>query len=337
MGVMARAEEPAKILLKVGSDPRHEGAPAMTLGLTGTVRTKFEWQAGDGKGRFDVRTARFGVGGDLYRDFSYKMEIDLSDEGKMKMVDAYAAARPGKGWTLQMGFMRVPFTTDAHRSPHLQYFANRSFIAKQAGNVRDVGATVGWSYKRLSLQAGVFNGSGLAEELKTYWTSEFNYALKGVVKLPADFTAQASYQTMQPASIRMHLYDASLTFARPDWIAEVEYLRKNYAHGAFAGVNSVDVFGGYGLPVRRGALRRVWFLGRYDYLADHSNGLFDTDGALVANDPRRHRATIGTTFSFGLPFAADIRINYEKYFYDSAAVAPVSERDKVVVEVMVHF
>ena len=32
------------------------------------------------------------------------------------------------------------FTIDAHRSPHLQYFANRSFIAKQVGNVRDVGA-----------------------------------------------------------------------------------------------------------------------------------------------------------------------------------------------------
>ncbi len=42
--------------------------------------------------------------------------------------------------------MRVPFTIDAHRSPHLQYFANRSFIAKQVGNVRDVGAVIGWKF-----------------------------------------------------------------------------------------------------------------------------------------------------------------------------------------------
>lgn len=34
---------------------------------------------------------------------------------------------------------------------------------------------------------------------------------------------------------------------------------------------------------------------------------------------------------------ADIRLNYEKYFYDDIMFAKPSERDKAVVELMVHF
>lgn len=63
--------------------------------------------------------------------------------------------------------MRVPFTIDAHRSPHLQYFANRSFIAKQVGNVRDVGASASWTFNDrmpITLEGGIFNGSGLTNQ-----------------------------------------------------------------------------------------------------------------------------------------------------------------------------
>lgn len=34
---------------------------------------------------------------------------------------------------------------------------------------------------------------------------------------------------------------------------------------------------------------------------------------------------------------ADIRLNYEKYFYDDISLAKTSERDKVVAELVVHF
>ena len=67
---------------------------------------------------------------------------------------------PNDTWNVTLGQMRVPFTIDAHRSPHQQYFANRSFIAKQVGNVRDVGATGAFSLKEglpLKLEGGLFN------------------------------------------------------------------------------------------------------------------------------------------------------------------------------------
>ena len=111
----------------------------------GTIRAKYEYQTTMGAGRFEVRNARVSVTGNVLPSVAYKAEIDLSDEGQIKMLDAYARLFPTKGLTVTVGQMRVPFTIDAHRSPHQQYFPNRSFIAKQVGNVRDVGFTVGYT------------------------------------------------------------------------------------------------------------------------------------------------------------------------------------------------
>ena len=111
----------------------------------GTIRAKYEYQTTMGAGRFEVRNARVSVTGNVLPSVAYKAEIDLSDEGQIKMLDAYARLFPTKGLTVTAGQMRVPFTIDAHRSPHQQYFPNRSFIAKQVGNVRDVGFTVGYT------------------------------------------------------------------------------------------------------------------------------------------------------------------------------------------------
>ncbi len=317
-----------------------EKEPVVTVNPTGTVRTKFEYQPSEGNARFDVRTARFGVGGSIYKKLDYKMEIDLSDEGKIKMVDAYVGAKLYKGLSFNIGFMRVPFTIDAHRSPHLQLFANRSFIAKQAGNVRDVGAVLGWKFGTrvpMNIQVGMFNGSGLAEELQKYWTRSFNYSAKVQAGVARGLNLVASYQTTLPDSVRIQMYDAGVTYSAGRWLLEGEYLRKEYASGAFEAVNSVDVFASYGIPLKRGAFERISFLGRWDYLDDHSNGIADDGGLLTVNDPARHRATAGVTFSLGLPFTADIRFNYEKYFYRTGVTPGPSDHDKIVLEFMAHF
>lgn len=101
--------------------------------IHGTVRAKYEYQPQIEKGRFEVRNARLSVEGRVVPIVRYKAEIDLSDEGAIKMLDAYVRLQPDNRFKFTIGQMRVPFTIDAHRSPHLQYFANRSFIAKQVG------------------------------------------------------------------------------------------------------------------------------------------------------------------------------------------------------------
>ena len=96
--------------------------------IHGTIRGKYEYQTTTDEQRFQVRNARISLDGKVHEMVGYKAEIDLSDEGQIKMLDAYARVTPVKDFNITIGQMRVPFTIDAHRSPHQQYFANRSFI-----------------------------------------------------------------------------------------------------------------------------------------------------------------------------------------------------------------
>ena len=70
-----------------------------TMKIGGTIRSKYEYQTEEGEGRFEVRTARINVAGNVTKEVSYKAEIDLCDEGKIKMLDAYTRIKPWK--TLQ--------------------------------------------------------------------------------------------------------------------------------------------------------------------------------------------------------------------------------------------
>ena len=316
--------------------------PVFTVQLHGTVRAKFEYQPDLGQSRFQVRNARFSVSGSVTRMVDYKAEIDLSDEGAIKMLDAYGRLNLlDRRLRVTIGQMRVPFTIDAHRSPHQQYFANRSFIAKQAGNVRDVGATLGWTFGEtvpVTLEGGLFNGSGLTDQ-KDFWTRSFNYSAKAQLKFADRVNLALSIQKTHPDIVDIHMYDVGAYYENPLWHIEAEYLRKNYAKDAFEGVNVVDAFICRNLPLRncRG-LRQISILARYDYMSDHSTGIADpTTGRLVLDDPERHRVTGGVTLSLGLPFRADLRLNYEAYFYRRTATPALSEQDKVVAEFMIRF
>ena len=57
--------------------------------IHGTIRGKYEYQTEEGEGRFEVRNARFSLSGKVVDAVEYKAEIDLSDEGSIKMLVAY--------------------------------------------------------------------------------------------------------------------------------------------------------------------------------------------------------------------------------------------------------
>lgn len=307
--------------------------------IHGTLRAKYEYEPPINKGRFEVRNARVSVEGKIIPIVRYKAEIDLSDEGAIKMLDAYARINPIKPLRITLGQMRVPFTIDAHRSPHLQYFANRSFIAKQAGNVRDVGAAVGWSFSGdvpIIVEGGIFNGSGLTNQ-KNFWTSNYNFSVKLQTMIARKFNITLSCQKANAGDVNTYMYDAGAYFENARWHVEAEYLRKNYSHGLFSPVNAVDAFAVYKLPLKKGKTS-ISFSGRYDYMSDHSKGTKDDKGELTVDDPERHRITAGLTFGFGKGnLQADLRLNYEQYFYQHEATPAISEQNKVVAEFVVHF
>ena len=340
------------------------------LKFNGTVRAKYEYQPEEGAGRFEVRNCRISVSGQVMPTVAYKAEIDLSDEGQIRMLDAYVRLLPVENLRLTAGQMRVPFTIDAHRSPHQQYFANRSFIAKQVGNVRDVGATAGYTFvfggnetncrnKRysgrdgqytngneqdktgkeyktngemssLTLEGGIFNGSGLTEQ-KHYWTKSYNYSLKAEALICGHTGVVLSCQHTRPAETGIMMWNCGAYWHSRGWHVEGEYLHKEYSGGAFKAVNAIDAFVVKRLPLHK-VFEAVSLLGRYDYMDDHSDGKPDSNGRLTIDDPQRHRITAGATFHLGGKSPkTDIRLNYEKYFYGSGATPNVSERDKIVV------
>ena len=316
-------------------------AQDFTPHIHGTLRSKFEVQTEENESRFMVRNARVSIDGLVLEKVSYKAEIDLSDEGRIKMLDAYTRLAPVRGLQFTVGQMRVPFTVDAHRSPHRQYFANRSFIAKQVGNVRDVGATLAYSFNPgfpVVLEGGLFNGSGLTDQ-KDYWTKGVNYSAKLQLMLPRGFNVTLSGQKISPNGHTVMMTDGAVAYHGHGWHVEAEYLYKHYSHGAFAAVQAFDGFVNYDIPLRRqgSMVKKISPLARFDWMTDHSDGTVDDKGLLKLTDCKRARVTGGVTFSLGLPFISDIRLNYEKYFYRDGATPKESERDKLVVELMTRF
>lgn len=313
--------------------------------IHGTLRGKYELQTETGRGRFEVRNARVSVSGNVIKDVEYKAEIDLCDEGKIKMLDAYARFKPIAGLDFTIGQMRVPFSIDAHRSPHSQYFANRSFIAKQVGNVRDVGCILGYNLNvgfPIVLQGGFFNGSGLTEQ-KDFWSNSVNYSAKAQFMLPGGFDIALSTQKIKPDNVDVSLYDIGAFYHAHGWHIEIEYLLKHYSDGAFRNVSAVDAFINYDIPLKKCFFNKISPLIRYDYVGDHSDGkryidnAVNENGTLIINDYQRSRITGGVTLSLAQPFISDIRINYEKYFYRKGSIPKISERDKVVIEFMTRF
>lgn len=307
--------------------------------IHGTIRAKYEYEPQIDKGRFEIRNARLSVEGKIIPIVRYKAEVDLSDEGSIKMLDAYVRLQPKGRLKFTFGQMRVPFSIDAHRSPHLQYFANRSFIAKQVGNVRDVGAAASWTFGYgvpVTLEGGIFNGSGLTNQ-KHFWTSNYNFSFKSQICLWRRFNIVLSCQKAGAADVNTYMYDGGVYWDNSRWHVEAEYLRKHYARNSFRPVNALDAFAAYRLPLR-GNKTVLSFLGRYDYMSDHSNGKKDESGLLKTDDPERHRLTAGLTLSLGKgALQADIRLNYEQYFYNKGVEPSISERNKIVLEFVAHF
>ena len=280
--------------------------------IHGTIRGKYEYQTETSESRFEVRNARFSVSGNVHPIVAYKAEIDLSDEGSIKMLDAYARVFPVKDLNFTIGQMRVPFTIDAHRSPHTNK-GGFPFI----------------------LEGGLFNGSGLTNQKE--WHKTLNYSIKAQLLPNKNWNLTLSTQMIKPENVRINMYDAGVYYQNDRFHIEAEYLYKMYGHEAFKDVHAVNSFINYDLPLKK-VFNKISFLARYDMMTDHSDGKMDeTTKALIINDYARHRVTGGITLSLSKAFIADLRLNFEKYFYKNSGVPKESERDKIVIEFMTRF
>ena len=329
--------------------------------IHGILRGKYEYQPEMEASRFEVRNARLSAEGSLPMRAAYKLEVDLCDESAMKMKDAWVRMLPWKSLRLTFGQQRMPFSIDAHRNPSAQYFANRSFIAKQVGDMRDVGFQIGYEcplrlpqgggfVPRLIVDVGVFNGSNLDNQ-KTAWFSGPSYSARiqffpvsGWVIVPS-----IQHQKIAERKAAYTSLDFGSYYEKNGWHIEAEYLHKSYRHGMFADCNAVDAMVIYkqGLSQEKAYFNGVSYLLRYDFMNDHSDGkkglrvneeLGVRNEELILSDYERHRLTAGLTFHIDNKyFPTDLRLNYEKYWYPNGGKAKESEQDKVVCELMIRF
>lgn len=304
--------------------------------IEGTVRAKYEYNTSLDGHRFQVRSARFSVNGNFSPLTAYKVEIDLSDEGVTKMLDAYVRMKPADWFNFTIGQQKIPFGTDNLRSPHQLYFANRSFVGKQlVSGLRDVGATVMLrNFKALpfDFQAGIYNGDGLYNQQD--WQESMNYAFR-LELFPTDFMEiSLNYNSVKPEDLRMVLYDVGAYVNFSNLHLEGEYIYKTYMNNVFPATKSYSVFAAYDVWTNNRYLQKVTPLLRFDSMTDNNKGKPDENGVYIVNDVARKRVTGGVTFSFAKPFLNDIRLNYEKYFYANDIV---NQDDKLVVEFLVRF
>lgn len=317
--------------------------------LHGILRGKYEYEPDLEASRFEVRNARISVNGKLAKRSEYKMEVDLCDESSIKMKDAWVRLNPYSSLRLTVGQQRMSFSIDAHRNPSAQYFANRSFIAKQVGDMRDVGFQAGYDFvnadkhKVVSIDAGLFNGSNLDNQ-KTAWFSSPGYSARVQFFPTRNLALIPSIQHQQIADRKASYtsLDFGSYYDANGWHVEAEYLHKFYADDAFDDCSAVNAMVIYKQPVKseKSFIESISYLGRYDYMQDHSSGksgFNENTTQLKLTDAERHRMTLGMTFSVrNAYFPTDIRLNYEKYWYPNGG-AKESEQDKLVCEVMIRF
>lgn len=305
--------------------------------IHGAIRGKYEYCSTLNESRFQVRNARISITGNVHPIVAYKAEVDLSDQGEMRMLDAYVRVFPVKGFSLTMGQLKVPFGTDNLRSPHQLYFANRSFMSKQIVGFRDVGFTMGYSYEThfpFTLLAGIYNGSGLYAQKE--WHRTMSFAARASFDPCQYLNFSLNFQSFEPDSLRMNAYDVSIYTEFYGFHIETEYVYKTYANRAFQSAHAFNGFVNYDLKLPK-VFHKISFLARYDMMTDNNQGYKDNLGQYSVDNVARQRVTTGITLSIAKPFIADVRINYEKYFYNDWSEAELSEQDKLVIELVARF
>ena len=291
----------------------------------------------DTPSRFQVRYARLGISGHIIPEIDYRVQADFCDEGKFKMLDAWARYAPVQNVKIKIGQFRAPFGCDVFRGPGVQVFSNRSFVARDVVNQRAVGASVTLSATGLplTLEAGVFNPNGITDH-SVYSTSKV-VACKATYSV-GEFAFTGSFKSYIPDQVRINTANCSATFRSGRWMAEAEYTYKHFNGSDFKDSHAYNFMSQYTMPVKWGVFNYFSMEGRYDGHTFDSSGACDDAGAIVGDLPARSRLTVGSTVSYRMKkLRCDFRINYENYFYHSGYAPLAGRDDKIVAEFVIKF
>lgn len=299
-----------------------------TPALDGCIKTKVEFNTENGKMRFEVRNARFGTKGNVNQYVGYRAEIDLSDEGKVRMLDAYVKITPIQNLDIYMGQRKVPFGTDYIRSPVENIFANRSFIAKYVNDgLRDIGFTVNYRLKTkipIDFWAAAMNGTGLNNP---QWIEEPNYSARIIAGPYKNIRIAGNYYNGATLlEKKLTMIGGELRYQNKNFLIETEYMQRHFTDTS--GINNLQdgfyIHSYYNFFTKWKMMKIISPVLRWDLMGKH----------IFERDKMAERITGGVNFGFDVKqFTAEIRVNYEKYlkaYYST-------HFDKFVIEFIAKF
>lgn len=314
--------------------------------FNGEIYTRYERFTGEEPGnRFQVRNARLKLSGEVGNYLNYTFQYDFCAAGESDIVDAFVRIKPlaTNKFSFSVGYLRAPFTIDAHRSPAQQYFNHRSFLSKRGG-VRDLGVMVEYNFNlgvAMTIQAGVYNGDGSKHQNRI--RNDFMmYQIKYQAQLCDNLKFSTSIRNIKPENYSATMWATGATFKTGNLLIEGEYMIQWYEKNTFDNIHYVNTFAVYDFLIGNPGLNKISLLARYDYMSKYTDGkdtyYLNGKQMLGESESRRSRLTAGATFSlFEKPFCADIRLNYEKFFYPKYAIKNHHEDDRIVVGFVASF
>jgi len=297
--------------------------------LDGSLKTKFEYDLENKKSRFEVRNARFGAKGNLNKYFGYRVEVDLSDEGKIKMLDAYVKVTPVENLDVYLGQRKVPFGTDYLRNPVENIFANRSFVAKYTNDgLRDIGFVINYQFKfhvPFDVWVAAMNGTG---NNNPQWIDRPNYSARLIVGPVKNIRIAGNfYQGSTLLENNLSMVGGEIRYQTDKLLIETEYLRRHFTDTSFLAQDQLGfyVHSYYNFFTGAEMIQIISPTLRWDFMGKEVEG----NSELVAD-----RITAGVNFGFEpKPFKAEIRLNYEKYLKKSLP----THFDKFTIEFIAKF
>lgn len=314
--------------LKIFSQDSTAIGPQYKSDIFGILKTKGEFDLQNSLMRFEVRNARFGATGKINSNMSYKIEIDLSDEGRMKMLDAYVKFTPVKKLGFYLGQRKIPFSSDYMRNPAENIFANRSFLAKYINDgMRDIGFYAEYSIDGqipVSILAGAVNGTG---NNNPQWIKKPNLA--GRLSLgPAiglRITCNA-YHGNDDDKRNLSMLGGEIRYTNGTFFIESEYIKRRW-DDTLSVTRKDDGFyihSYYNFPQKGNLIHLITPVFRYDKIGE----------SVFRNNVDATRLTFGINFGFEpKQFYSEIRLNIEKYLKSHLPI----HTDKLTLEFIARF
>ncbi len=305
-----------------------ESRSEYTPDIDGVLKTKVEYDLNRSLIRFEVRNARFGVKGKINNVMSYKAEIDLSDEGKMKMLDAYVRFSPVKNLDFYLGQRKIPFSTDYMRNPAENLFANRSFLSKYINDgMRDIGFYADYRFNMefpLGILLGAVNGTG---NNNPQWISRPNFVGRLIAGSEKGFRAAFNlYSGEAKDKEKLAMIGGELRYRTESLLIESEYIRRNWADTLSARQHDDGLYihSYYNFIFKEKLFYSITPVLRWDLI-----GI-----SVFKNEIDANRITLGVNIGFEpRQFYSEIRLNYENYLRGNLPV----HTDKLTLEFIARF